>query len=180
MSAHGDELKHACSARWRRERRLRAWWRHQQFAIWCAVASATHNSANKSRRVDAETQTAHVVFPAGAHYRAHHGTDSGLVCGIRMRTWPPSRKPDFSRLSASHCFQTARYAITDNVGHTNTKSSRQFDSSVSPILSRRNVLELANFGYVVLMTPWPYHVKRSRKHQTYTVCSSSLCWVVLG
>ena len=63
MAAHGDELEHACSARRRRERRLRAWWRHEQFAIRCAVASATHHSGNRSRRVDAETQTAHVVFP---------------------------------------------------------------------------------------------------------------------
>ena len=65
MAAHGDELEHARSARRRRERRLRAWWRHEQFAISirCAVASATHHSANRSRRVDAETQTAHVVFP---------------------------------------------------------------------------------------------------------------------
>ena len=62
-AAHGDELEHACSARRRRERRLRAWWRDEQFAIRCAVVSATHHSANRSRRVDAETQTAHVVLP---------------------------------------------------------------------------------------------------------------------
>ena len=46
MAAHGDELEHACSARRRREGRLRAWWRHEQFAIRCAVASATHHRAN--------------------------------------------------------------------------------------------------------------------------------------
>ena len=63
MAAHGDEPEHACSARRRRERRLRAWWRHEQFAFQCAIASATHHSANRSRRVDAETQTTQVVFP---------------------------------------------------------------------------------------------------------------------
>ena len=63
MAAHGGELEHACSARRRRERRLRAWWGHEQFAIRCAVASATHHSAKRSRRVDAKTQTAHVIFP---------------------------------------------------------------------------------------------------------------------
>ena len=47
----------------RLDRRLRAWWSLEQFAIRCAVASATQHSANRSRRVDAETQTAHVVFP---------------------------------------------------------------------------------------------------------------------
>ena len=52
-----------CSARLGRERRHRAWWRHEQFAIRCAATSATHHSANRSRRVDAETQTIQVVFP---------------------------------------------------------------------------------------------------------------------
>ena len=56
------ELEQVCSARRRRERRLRAWWRHEQFAIRCAVTSATHHSANRSRRVDAETQTIQ-IFP---------------------------------------------------------------------------------------------------------------------
>ena len=43
------EHEHGCSARRRRERRLRAWWRHEQFAIRCAVASATHHSAYRPR-----------------------------------------------------------------------------------------------------------------------------------
>ena len=38
------ELHVAGSARRRRERRLRAWWRHEQFAIRCAVACASHHS----------------------------------------------------------------------------------------------------------------------------------------
>ena len=57
MAAHGDEHEHTCSARRRRERRLRAWWRHEQFAIRCAVPSATHHSSRRPRRVDAEAQT---------------------------------------------------------------------------------------------------------------------------
>ena len=57
MAAHGDEHELACSARRTHERRLRSWWRHDQFAIRCAVASATHHNAYKSRRVDAEAQT---------------------------------------------------------------------------------------------------------------------------
>ena len=64
MAAHGDECEHACSARRRRERRLRSWWRHEQFAIRCAVASATHHSAYRPRRVDAEalTETIHELI----------------------------------------------------------------------------------------------------------------------
>ena len=59
MAVAGEthEHEHMCSARRRRDRRLRAWWRHEQFAIRCAVASATHHSAYRSRRLDAETQT---------------------------------------------------------------------------------------------------------------------------
>ena len=50
----------ASSARRRRERRLRAFWRHKTFAVQCAIATATHHSAFKPRRVayaDASTQT---------------------------------------------------------------------------------------------------------------------------
>ena len=59
MAVAGEvrEHEHGCSARRRRERRPRAWWRHEQFAIRCAVASATHHSAYRPRRVDAEAQT---------------------------------------------------------------------------------------------------------------------------
>ena len=47
----------ASCARRRRERRLRAFWKHELFAVGCAVATGTHHSASKGRRVDAETQT---------------------------------------------------------------------------------------------------------------------------
>ena len=57
MAAPGHEHEHACSARRRRERRLRSWWRHEQFAIRCAVASAAHRSALRPRHDDAEAQT---------------------------------------------------------------------------------------------------------------------------
>ena len=57
LAAHGHEHEHACSARRRRGRRLRSWWRHEQFAIRCAVASATDHSARRPRHVDAEAQT---------------------------------------------------------------------------------------------------------------------------
>ena len=43
------------SARRRRERRLRAWFRHEQFAIRCALASAMHHS--HMRVASAATQT---------------------------------------------------------------------------------------------------------------------------
>ena len=51
----------ASSARRRRERLLRAFWRHETFAVWCAFATATHHSAYRPRYVahaDAFTQTA--------------------------------------------------------------------------------------------------------------------------
>ena len=35
---------------------MRAFWKHEQFAVRCPVFTATH-SANKAHRVDAETQT---------------------------------------------------------------------------------------------------------------------------
>ena len=38
----------ASCARRRRERRLRAFWKHELFAVRCAVATATHHSANKA------------------------------------------------------------------------------------------------------------------------------------
>ena len=44
-------------ARHRRERRMRSFWGHEQFAVRCAVVAATHHSANQAKRVDAETQT---------------------------------------------------------------------------------------------------------------------------
>ena len=39
----------------RRERRLRAWWRHEQFAIRCAVACASHHSHMRVTSVVTQT-----------------------------------------------------------------------------------------------------------------------------
>ena len=52
----------AGSTRRRRERRLRAWWRHEQFAIRCAVACASHHS--HMRVTSVATQTDDEVFAA--------------------------------------------------------------------------------------------------------------------
>ena len=43
------------SARRRRERRLRAWFRHEQFAIRCALASAKHHSHMRVASVATQT-----------------------------------------------------------------------------------------------------------------------------
>ena len=43
------------SARRRRERRLRAWWRHEQFAIRCVVACASHHSHMRVTSVATQT-----------------------------------------------------------------------------------------------------------------------------
>ena len=45
----------AGSARRRRERRLRAWWRHEQFAIRCAVACTSHHSHMRVTSVATQT-----------------------------------------------------------------------------------------------------------------------------
>ena len=36
-----------CSARQRRDRRVRAWWSHEQFAFRCTVTTANHHSSSK-------------------------------------------------------------------------------------------------------------------------------------
>ena len=43
------------STRQRRERRLRAWWRHEQFAIRCPLASGTHHSHMRVASVATQT-----------------------------------------------------------------------------------------------------------------------------
>ena len=53
MAAQGHEHEQACLARRKRDRRQRSWWRHEQSAIRCAVASAMHHSARRLRHVDA-------------------------------------------------------------------------------------------------------------------------------
>ena len=50
-----------------------------------------------------------------AEARTRHGAVWG--CGSAGKPWAPSRKPCFSRISATNCFQSDHYAITDNVGH---------------------------------------------------------------
>ena len=67
----------ASSARRRRER---ASWRHETFAVQCAIATATHHSAFKPRRVayaDASTQT---LAPAPDVYGAPAPVADRVTC----------------------------------------------------------------------------------------------------
>ena len=45
----------ACgSARWRRERRLRSWWRHEAQSVAAALATAQHHSFERKKAVEHE------------------------------------------------------------------------------------------------------------------------------
>ena len=76
----------ASCARRRRERRFRAFWRHEQFAVRCTVVTATHHSANKAHRFDAETQT---------EERIQHRTVEQIVhCPLQQVVIPQERNSE--------------------------------------------------------------------------------------
>ena len=81
------EPRVAGSARRGRERRLRAWWRHEQFAFRCALASAHHHSHMRMASVAAQTDDEMPAAPCAA--------TASLVAIFAATPAPAAPAPEF-------------------------------------------------------------------------------------
>ena len=82
MVAHGDELEHACSARQTSESMVAP--RAVRHPVRCCVGDAPQRQqVSPLRRRDKDGPCR---LPAGAHYRAHHGTDLRRTRPARRET----------------------------------------------------------------------------------------------
>ena len=88
MSVNG-ELVGATSARRRRERRLRSWWRHEALSVAAALATARHHSAGPEVVTRREGQQVEVEVEQHDGLRAQNTPPQGLRPGVLQDPGPP-------------------------------------------------------------------------------------------
>ena len=88
MSVDG-ELVGATSARRRRERRLRSWWRHEALSVAAALATARHHSAGPEVVTRREGQPEEVEVEQHDGLRAQTTPPPGTRPGVPLDPGPP-------------------------------------------------------------------------------------------
>ena len=88
MSVNG-ELVGATSARRRRERRLRSWWRHEALSVAAALATARHHSAGPEVVTRREGQPEEVEHEQHDGLRAQTTPPPGTRPGVPLDPGPP-------------------------------------------------------------------------------------------
>ena len=88
MSVNG-ELVGATSARRRRERRLRSWWRHEALSVAAALATARHPSAGPEVVTRREGQPEEVEVEQHDGLRAQTTPPPGTRPGVPLDPGPP-------------------------------------------------------------------------------------------